>query len=870
MSIKNIVTGQVSKVTSYNPSTGQVDGISTTGNIVTTAGVLAANVSLGTGNLLISGNLISSTADTITIDPLGDGTPLGNLIVSGSMQVIGTLTFNDVVNATTNDLQWIAANNAINPAAATGGGLSVGPLGAYAQFTFNSGLNAWQSSLPIIANGGVNANGALSGATTGSFSGDVTAAQFIGDGSLLTGLPAGYTDADVAAYLPIYTGNLDNVDKLTASGNIAGDYFIGNGSQLTGLPASYTNANVAAYLPTYTGNLDNVDKLTASGNIAGDYFIGNGSQLTGISTLTSLISNGTSNVSIATTNGNIGLAVNGTSVGTISESQLSLGANAASSGQLANAIAIGTDAGKTNQQVNSVAIGLGAATSSQGANAIAIGAHSGGVNQAANSISIGANAQSSAGAVVLNATGANVVGANVGFYVAPIRDDNPLVTASPSYAMLVHNSVTNEISRVPAAATSLASFAKYKRASAQSVAVNSAVICNVAEALSGTDVSVNTTTGSITLQAGRTYRLRGTVGDALRVSPGACIITFQWFNVTTNALIGMEVVYPSPSADYNSVQYGGTAEVVITPTVTTVVQLRVKSLSNVNTIGSSTANDSNPWIDIQVIGGYAPTIGTIAQSGTVLCPLADSALLGTSSATATTALTYNIPGSGTWKIDACVITNVNGGDGAYGTYALFTSGGIELTNTRSMIVYQNVNATIGAGTNSFIVTTSGPATYTIRVWGTGLRIKNGLAFGYTVGNYTQIGGTAVGASTLVTKGSGLVNRGVDVTLGNLNARVAATGNRSLQLSTVTGTYQVYGSSTEINATGVTFAARTIAAPGISITTTPTYIFAAHDLQTGGDTTVWLLVDATAGVAWRISLIVGTSANNNMISIEQLV
>ena len=39
------------------------------------------------------------------------------------------------------------------------------------------------------------------------------------------------------------------------SGNITANYFIGNGSQLTGLPASYGNANVAAYLPTYTGNI---------------------------------------------------------------------------------------------------------------------------------------------------------------------------------------------------------------------------------------------------------------------------------------------------------------------------------------------------------------------------------------------------------------------------------------------------------------------------------------------------------------------------------------------------------------------------------------------------------------------------------------
>lgn len=42
---------------------------------------------------------------------------------------------------------------------------------------------------------------------------------------------------------------------VSATGNITGDFILGNGSQLTGLPQSYTNANVAAFLPTYTGNI---------------------------------------------------------------------------------------------------------------------------------------------------------------------------------------------------------------------------------------------------------------------------------------------------------------------------------------------------------------------------------------------------------------------------------------------------------------------------------------------------------------------------------------------------------------------------------------------------------------------------------------
>jgi hypothetical protein len=46
-----------------------------------------------------------------------------------------------------------------------------------------------------------------------------------------------------------------SADGIAITGNVSATYIIGNGSQLTGLPAGYANTNVAAYLPTYTGTL---------------------------------------------------------------------------------------------------------------------------------------------------------------------------------------------------------------------------------------------------------------------------------------------------------------------------------------------------------------------------------------------------------------------------------------------------------------------------------------------------------------------------------------------------------------------------------------------------------------------------------------
>lgn len=63
------------------------------------------------------------------------------------------------------------------------------------------------------------------------------------------------------------------VDAPSFVGNVSASYFIGNGSLLTGVATSYGNAEVAAYLPTYTGNLLVGNVNNANGNGVGN--IGN-------------------------------------------------------------------------------------------------------------------------------------------------------------------------------------------------------------------------------------------------------------------------------------------------------------------------------------------------------------------------------------------------------------------------------------------------------------------------------------------------------------------------------------------------------------------------------------------------------------------
>jgi hypothetical protein len=143
--------------------------------------------------------------------------------------------------------------------------------------------------------------------------------------------------------------------------------------------------------------------------------------------------------------------------------------------------------------------------------------------------------------------------------------------------------------------------------------------------------------------------------------------------------------------------------------------------------------------------------------------------------------------------------------------------------------------------------------------------------GFTTTGDVNVGGnlTVSGTSTsLVVKASGLVNAGVDVTLGNLKARIPTGGNRSLQVSTVSGTYSVYGAGT-IN-TGAIASGFIDGATPLSVTTTPTYLKSSTNLGGAGNTETWTIMDTGSNISWRISLIIGSAYNNNMISIERLV
>jgi len=202
-------------------------------------------------------------------------------------------------------------------------------------------------------------------------------------------------------------------------------------------------------------NVSNV--LTVPGNAYASNFIGT-------------LANGNSNITMATSNGNIEFYVNGNTSTKITDNQLetsnlkltsnniALGNGAGGISQGPFGIGIGPNAGGNLQAFCGVAIGVGAASYNQGQLAVAIGLDAGGNSQGINSIAIGPGAgtetlgnysiaigngagslTSGNNSIIINAANAAFQGPlSNAFYVNPIRNAN---TAN----VLFYNNSTGEI-----------------------------------------------------------------------------------------------------------------------------------------------------------------------------------------------------------------------------------------------------------------------------------------------------------------------------------------------------------------------------------------------------------------------------------------
>jgi len=296
----------------------QTSVVTVTGNI-TTAGILTNNYYYANGAPFAGGGGSYGNANVAAYLPsyTGDLNPT-NITATGNISAASNVNgqnFNTtgIVNAASVSTGTLLASGNIQGANLVTGGYLFGNAvyltGLPATYTnanvaaflptyggaFGNGAgNLYVNQITavgIVTTGGADSN--ISGAdyilaNVVSATGNVTANYFIGNGSQLTGITGAgnYSNANVAAYLPTYTGNL-TAGNVSATGNVQANYILGNVAFASGIPATYTNANVAAYLPTYTGNLT-AGNVSATGNVAAQgvisasgnvvtagYFVGN-------------------------------------------------------------------------------------------------------------------------------------------------------------------------------------------------------------------------------------------------------------------------------------------------------------------------------------------------------------------------------------------------------------------------------------------------------------------------------------------------------------------------------------------------------------------------------------------------------------------
>ena len=196
-------TSNVKVVSSGGDVTVGVGGTSNVA-VFSTSGVnVTGNVTAG--GITLSGNTISSTGTTLTIDPSAAGAT-GLVVIAGNLQVQGTTTTIDSTTVTINDLVFTTANNAATASAANGGGLEVGPAGSsYATWTYDQPNSRWTTALGINATGNIVGGNIVTG-------GAISATGNITGGNIVTGGGSGgnITGANVISATTLSVANILN------------------------------------------------------------------------------------------------------------------------------------------------------------------------------------------------------------------------------------------------------------------------------------------------------------------------------------------------------------------------------------------------------------------------------------------------------------------------------------------------------------------------------------------------------------------------------------------------------------------------------------------------------------------------------------
>ena len=299
---------------------GNITGSYFIGNGAALTGIDAASILFGTSNIkVVAANAnatvnIGGTSNVVVFSSTGQITT-GFISATGNI-IGGNLTTAAQVSATGN----VTGGN-INTAgliSATGnitGGNILG--GANVNATTLTGTTASLSG--NVTGGNIITGGAVSAAGLISATGNVTGGNIITTGVVSAG------SSGISASGNVTGGNINTAGLVSATGNLTNgiaNVLTGNAivtSLVRGATLSatgnITGGNLNATGLSLSGNvvssLNMTTAITTTANITGGFILGNGSQLTGIDATS--IQNGTSNVRVVSSGGNVAIGIGGTS-----------------------------------------------------------------------------------------------------------------------------------------------------------------------------------------------------------------------------------------------------------------------------------------------------------------------------------------------------------------------------------------------------------------------------------------------------------------------------------------------------------------------------------------------------------------------------
>ena len=299
-----------------------------------------------------------------------------------------------------------------------------------------------------------------------------------------------------------------------------------------------------------------------------------------------------------------------------------------------------------------------------------------------------------------------------------------------------------------------ASYLRGSRIATQTIAVGGIVIFSNIDNSSGGDISLNTSTGKITLAPGNTYRLRGAVPNF----SGGQRPAFIWYNETSSANVGSATFSYNPGDAAALGAFGAPAELIITPTVSTVLSFRLlSSLSSGNvTVGGNgdfSTTGSYPWFEAQVISGNAPvtgqsvdyvSVGSINLTGVGGSQdLIFSSNFGGNIPYNSTTGVFTLSANKTYLFQAQVRVNTASASGNYIEYGFVDAISNVLLVNGTQTITSSTTSTAGFGSNpviNFIYTPSSNQTVKIRTTSTTTGTQTVVS---GTANITQIGSSAI-------------------------------------------------------------------------------------------------------------------------------